>query len=252
MSLRALLDTTAAELATRADLRPIEVAVLDSGIDATHPSLHDRVAAAVRIDLVEGKPVVVESSAPANADLFGHGTAVAAMVLNAPNVRVVDVRVLGPGNTGGGAALLAGLSWAIERGVPIINMSLAAKAEFGPRLAELCERAHRRNQVIVAAKRNVPLTDLGFPAELSQVISVDALATDDPWRVRFLSDPPIELAARGEDLMVPAAGGGFTRKTGASFATPHVAAMCALIRGAYPDLRPYELKSVLRAWGELA
>jgi subtilisin family serine protease len=50
--------------------------------------------------------------------------------------------------------------------------------------------------------------------------------------------------------MVPAAGGGFTRKTGASFATPHVAAMCALIRGAFPNLRPYELMSVLRAWGE--
>jgi subtilisin family serine protease len=82
------------------------------------------------------------------------------------------------------------------------------------------------------------------------VISVDALATDDPWKVRFLGSPPIELAARGEDLMVPAAGGGFTRKTGASFATPHVAAMCALIRGAFPNLRPYELMSVLRAWGE--
>jgi subtilisin family serine protease len=191
MSLRALLDLTPAELAARTDLARLEVAVLDSGIDATHPALQDRVSGAVRVDLVEGKPVVVESSAPANADLFGHGTAVAAMVLNAPNVRVVDVRVLGPGNTGGGATLLEGLAWAIERGVPIINMSLAAKAEFGPRLAELCERANRRNQVIVAAKRNVPLTDLGFPAELSQVISVDALATDDPWKVRFLGSPPI-------------------------------------------------------------
>jgi len=250
MSLRALLDLTAAELAARTDLAPVEVAVLDSGIDATHPALADRVSAAVRVDLVEGKPTIVESSAPSNADLFGHGTAVAAMVLNAPNARVVDVRVLGPGNTGGGAAMLEGLSWAIERGVPIINMSLAAKADFAGKLAELCERAHRRNQVIVASKRNVPLTDLGFPAELSQVISVDALATDDPWTLRFLKDPPIELAARGENLMVPAPGGGFTRKTGASFATPHVAAMVALIRGAYPNTRPYELKSVLRVWGE--
>jgi subtilisin family serine protease len=55
----------------------------------------------------------------------------------------------------------------------------------------------------------------------------------------------VEFFARGLEIDVAWLGGGTLRSTGNSFATPHIAGLCALILGKHPDLTPYELKSVL-------
>lgn len=248
VSLRTLLDASPRDL-VRGPLREVEVAILDSGIDATHPDLEGRVVAAIEI-VVDGDRIEVRERAErANADLFGHGTAVAGIVArNAPNARIVDVRVLGSTNAGTGAALLRGLEVVLERRSPIVNMSLAARRDYASRLVDACERAHRQGQIVVAAKRNVPLGDLGYPAELCGAIAVDAATIEGDGYALRVGDVPIELAAPGDRIVVPAAGGGHTVKSGASFAAPHVSALCALALGAAPSLRPYEVKSLLRAW----
>ena len=66
--------------------------------------------------------------------------------------------------------------------------------------------------------------------------------------VIFQNDHIIEFAARGEEVVVAAPGGGETTMTGTSFATPAVSGLCALLVGAYPDLRPFDVKSLLRAF----
>lgn len=232
-----------------AELAAIEVAVVDSGVDATHPDLVGRVAAAVAIELDGGEPRVVEQPLGTNTDTFGHGTAVASVIAGlAPNARILDVRVLGAANAGAGGALLAGVEWALARGARVLNLSLAAKSDFAPRLAALCDRAYRAGQVVVAAKRNMPLVDNGFPAELSAAISVDMGEYDEPYTLLYRDDHPIEFVADGEGVKVAAAGGGYTTKTGTSFAAPHVSAMCALLLGAWPWLRPFEVKSALKAF----
>jgi subtilisin family serine protease len=93
----------------------------------------------------------------------------------------------------------------------------------------------------------MPLTDNGFPAELSSCISVDVGRFETALKVQFQADHAIEFVGHGEDVKVAAAGGGYTTMTGTSFATPAVSGLCALLVGAYPDLRPFDVKSLLRS-----
>ena len=230
----------------RRRLAPVLVAVVDSGIDATHPDLRRRVSGAWRI-VTQGEGVrAAKVRRACNNDVFGHGTAVAGIIAAvAPNARLLDIRVLDEHCGGRGAALVAGFELAIASGARLINLSLACVADYAPQLHELCERAYRGNQIVVAARRNMPLADNGFPAEFSSCISVGLAEFRSPYLVRFLQ-PPIEFAARGENVRVPAAGGGYTRMTGTSFATPTITGLCALLVGAYPDLRLFELKTLLK------
>ncbi len=230
-------------------LAPVTIAVLDSGVDATHPDLVGRVVDAVRVELVEGKPAIVHASIHANNDSFGHGTAVASIACKvSPNARIIDVKVLGDGRLGTGAALIAGLRYAVQQRVSVVNMSLAATAEFAARLHALCEQAYRQGQVVVAATRNMPLADHGFPAELSSVVSVDQGKLESLYRLYYRRSHPIEYVAHGDEVVVAAAGGGYTTKTGTSFATPAVSGLCALWLGAFPELRPFEVKALLKAF----
>jgi subtilisin len=246
MALEARLD----ELARRA-IHPVDVAILDSGIDATHPDLSGRVVAAYGVNAEGDEPQITEHTSPANRDAFGHGTAVASIIARlAPNARLVDVQVLEPGNQGTAAALVAGLRLVTERRYRLVNMSLAATARFAPLLAELCERAYRQNQIVVASKRNMPYTDLGFPAEFSSCVSVDRDNFPTPYHIRYLDGSPIEYAAHGDEVVCATPGGGYTAKTGTSFATPTVTGLCALLLGVFPDLRSFELKTILKAMSD--
>jgi len=228
---------------------PIRVAVLDSGIDATHPDLAGRIESAYSVLTMDGALAIEKQDILANHDTYGHGTAVASIIAGvAPNARLIDYRVLGPDNTGAGDALMAALVHAVQSDCRVINMSLAARAEFAPRLLPLCDQAYRRGQVIVAAKRNMPLGDMGFPAEFTSVISVDRSNLATRFCVKYLPDSLIEFVGHGDEVIVAAPGGGHTTKTGTSFATPALSGIVAMILGAYPDLRPFEIKSLLRAW----
>lgn len=146
--------------------------------------------------------------------------------------------------------MLAGIRHAIELGARIINLSLASKAKFRSRLVDLCEQAYRRNQLVVAAKRNMPLTDNGWPAEHSSVLGVDAGSFPSPFLLRFQALHAIEFVARGDRVLTTARGGGYTEMTGTSFATPTVAGLTALLLGAHPDLCSFEIKTILRAYAE--
>lgn len=230
-------------------LTPVRVAVLDSGIDATHPWLAGRVEEAWATEDDEGSCSVVQRDPSAHNDVFGHGTAVGSIIAGiAPNARLIDVRVLESGSTGSGTALVAGLEYAVRRGFPVVNMSLAATAKFAALLHRLVRQAYRQGQVVTAAKRNMPLVDNGYPAEFSDTVSVDSLDTDRLAHVLYRPGEPIEFAAQGEEVRVAAAGGGYTIRTGTSLATPVVSGVVALLLGANPTLRPFEIKTLLKMY----
>ena len=244
-SLQEAIAVSLTELATRT-LVPVDVAVIDSGVDATHPALAGRVASARRIE--QGEPV--ELTVPENNDTYGHGTGVASIIARvAPNARIVDIRVLQPGNKGSADDLVVGLRTAVRARVAVINMSLAAPTKSAPRLQPLCERAFYQDQVIVAARRNMPFGDEGIPAEFASVLGVGRGALPQPIALQFNPRKTIELDAPGDNIPVAAAGGGYTEMTGTSFATPMVSAVCALLLGAFPGLRPHEIRTILCAHG---
>jgi subtilisin family serine protease len=229
-------------------LAPVEVAVIDSGVDASHPDLAGRIVQAYRFAEIDGRQQKVAMSPAGNNDSFGHGTGVASIIARfAPNARLIDLRVLEAGNQGSGEALVAALRLAVQEGWKLVNMSLGSPARFAPKLMELCELAHYNGQVVVAARRNVPISDEGFPAEFSSCIGVDSGRFDSPFRFEFRDGRSIEMRALGEEVLAAAPNGGYTRLTGTSFATPMISALCARLLGAFPTLRPFEVRGVLRA-----
>jgi subtilisin family serine protease len=234
------------ELAKK-QLAPVDVAILDSGIDATHPVLKGRVVEAYAVETIGGGEQVVATPNDADNDYFGHGTAVASIIARvAPHARLYDVRVLGRDNTGREEVLNAGLEHAVSKGWRVLNLSLAASYRLRAGLQDLCERAYYRGQTVVAARRNVPIGGEGLPAEFSSCIGVGLGPFAPPFHFAFRTGLPIELAAGGEGVTAAARGGGWTTVTGTSFATPAISGLCALLLGAYPDLQPYEIKSILR------
>ena len=220
----------------------VRVCILDSGVEADHP-LVGGVAGAKVISLSpEGQVLVDEDT---EGDVVGHGTACAGIVRSlAPEVELWSVRVLGAGATGSGPVLLEGLRWAVEQGFDVVNMSLSTtKSQFAGVLHELADSAYFRRTLLVASAHNMPVES--YPWRFSSVISVGSHEEEDPFVFYYNPDPPVEFFARGVNLNVAWRGGGRIRATGNSFATPHMAGICALVLSTHRELIPFQLKSVL-------
>ena len=97
--------------------------------------------------------------------------------------------------------------------------------------------------MLVAAAHNTPVES--FPWRFSSVISVGSHRCATPAWSSTTPRPPVEFFAYGSDVGVPWPGGRRTRITGNSFAAPHVAGYCALIKGKHPGLTPFQLKNLL-------
>ena len=95
----------------------------------------------------------------------------------------------------------------------------------------------------MAAAHNMPVES--YPWRFSSVISVGRPAEGDPELVLYNPAPPVEFFAHGSNVEVAWPGGRTSRCTGNSFATPHVAGLCALILGKHPGLTAFQLKNVL-------
>lgn len=231
------------------ELQSVGVAVIDSGIDATHHELRSRVFSAWRAQ--RGADAIlraVEVCNPINQDEHRHGTAVAGIICAiAPNAVIHDYKIFADLETPVGEGMLACLEAAIESNVRIINMSLAAKSKMQDKISLLIERAYRRGIIVVGSQRNYPVGDLGLPAELSYCIGVDLHNEPSPYQIHYRYGHVIPFVARGDNVLAPASGGGYMEVTGTSFATPTVAGLCSLLLGAYPELEQFEIKAILKA-----
>ncbi len=223
----------------------IEVAVVDSGVDPAHPAVGSvETAIALSWDNDADEVRFVEG---AHDDLYGHGTACAGIIRRAaPDARIMSVRVLGERLTGKGLVFAAGLRWAIEHGARVINLSLSTGREdyFGL-FHEIADEAAFAGVVLVCATNNVPAPT--YPGQFSSVISVAAHDGQDPFSIDANPSPPVDFGAPGMDVEVPWLNGGTIVSTGNSFAAPHVCGLVARMLSKHPHLRPYDVKTVLRA-----
>ena len=225
------------------------VAIIDSGLEATHPALRGRVVENVAVVLRDGEPEVV---ADEGIDMYGHGTACGGIILGlAPEVELVSVRVLGADLRGKGAAFLAGLEWAIEQGIEVVNLSLSSRSEaMFADLHELADRAYFANTLLVSAVNNLP--GASYPSLFASVVSVAAHDVPDPDVWFYNPAPPVEFGAYGVDVDVAWRDGGRIRATGNSFAAPHLAGQAARLRSRYPAATPFEIKTLLAATADTA
>jgi len=226
----------------------VRVAVVDSGVEADHPALEGCVEVDKGVAVKAGEdgadPTIEEGP---HGDAFGHGTACAGIIHSlAPEARVTSVRVLGERLSGTSAVFLRGLAWAVENGFEVINLSLGTtKRDWALAFYEVCDRAYFGNSLLVTAANNVMRQS--YPSLYASVLSVACNMSDDPRRFHFNPEPPTEFLAHGIDVDVAWKGGSRMTSTGNSYAAPHISGMAALIRSKHPELRPFQVKTVLWA-----
>jgi type VII secretion-associated serine protease mycosin len=214
------------------------VAVLDSGVDATHPDLYGRVLPGADF---------VDTGGDGRKDEVGHGTAVATLIAGrdddsgivglAHHAKILPVRVLDRENRYKDAVVVAkGLRWAVDHGADVVNLSLGGNLESVD-LAEAIQYAYDHDVVIVACSGNAGSSDkrIWYPAREPGVIAVTGLERDGTFWKRSLAGPASVLSAPAAE-MVAAKPGGYWRVEGTSFAAPLVSATAALVRSNWPDM----------------
>lgn len=226
----------------------VKVAVVDTGMDFSHPDLVDRVVGARdfvnRVERVE---------TPFSGDVHGTGVAgvIAASAGNgegivgvAPEAELLAVRSCWPAApdridaTCDSYTLAQGLDFAIEQGARVINLSLAGPRD--PLLARLLEAAIDRGTAVVAAAEDANAES--FPASEEGVVAVGTQPTDE---VPGALEGPPALTAPGVDILTTVPRQGYDFLTGSSLAAAHVSGVAALLLERRPDLAPDELAAVL-------
>jgi hypothetical protein len=237
-----------------ADLRPlghpVTVAILDTGVDSTHPMIRDRLA---------GPGFNFVTNTPGAIDAHGHGTHVAGIILSlTPNARILPVKVVQSGpnapirpqetEPGAGTALTEtvakGIEWAVENNAQVINLSLAWPASIrSRRVDQAVALAESRGVLIVSSAGNDSTTANVYPCIYSSVICVGAHGPDG--KVAYFSNfgPLVDILAPGVSILSAwpmtrspttfAGQIGYEFRNGTSMAAPFVAGALAelLARG---------------------
>ncbi len=206
------------------------IAIVDSGIDGTHPDLRDRLVDGW--SAVGGSPLV---------DGLGHGTHVAGtaaasvgggfgVVGLAPEADLMSVKVTDAQGAAYASSVAQGVIWATDHGATVINMSLAGTVQSHVLDAAIAYAVDNGVVVVVAAgnehDRGNPRT---YPGSHPDVIAVGALRTTQQ-RASFSSTGDwVDVAAPGASVLSTVPGDGFGFKSGTSMASPLVAAGAALL-----------------------
>jgi subtilisin len=226
----------------------VQVAVVDSGVEYDHPALDDCVRGGVVVEYDEEAENNVRIDPEEQPfDSAGHGTACAGIIHSlAPQAEIYSVRVLGRDMHGRAIQFAAGLDWATEHGMQVVNLSLStSKEEYFGLFHDLADQAYFKNVNLVSAVNNIPAPS--YPSLYSSVISVAAHDGHDPFIYYYNPAPPVEFGAPGIDVEVAWNNKQYVVSTGNSFAAPHIAGIVALIRAKHPELTPFQVKTVLLA-----
>ncbi len=219
------------------------VAVIDSGVDASHPELAGAIAATFDTLKSAFKP-------------HFHGTAIAGLIAAhsrlmgaAPHAQILAARAFDPAGDSAEATtfnILKSLDWAAANKARIINMSFAGPAD--PAIHRSLEAAYKKGIVLIAAAGNAgakspPL----YPAAYAEVIAVSATTADDKLFEASNRGKYIALAAPGADILVAAPDASYQVQSGTSFSAAEISGIAALMIGHKPDIKPAALRAALLA-----
>lgn len=216
----------------------VVVAVLDTGVDPTHPDL--------RGSFVPGYDVIDRDAVP--DDEHGHGTAVAGIIGSrfglCPACSLMSVRVLDAKGLGTTSTIAAGIVRAVDSGARVLNLSVGSTGTTET-LAEAIRYALERDAVLVAAAGNDGLEDTLYPAAYPGVIGV--AGTDESDRLYSWSNrgAKVPFAAPGCNT-APLLHTGRAYFCGTSSATPIVSGVVALARSANADSTRAQIEQALQ------
>jgi len=206
----------------------IIIAVLDTGIDSTHPALNGKVIASVNF-----------TESPVVDDLNGHGTHIAGIIAASPNSysgligladssQLMNVKVANDDGFCNAATIAKGILWAVENGANVINISLVINKP-SLELEDAVNYAWDNGVVVVAAAGNSFNSAPTYPASYPNTIAVAATDTND--RVPSWSNRGewVDVAAPGVAIYSAAPKEGSAWKSGTSQAAALVSAEAALL-----------------------
>ncbi|MFC7221226.1 S8 family serine peptidase [Streptomyces polyrhachis] len=244
----------------------VSVAVLDTGVDATHPDLAGRITEARNF-----------TDSPTTGDAFGHGTHVAATVAGsgagskglrkgvAPGAKLLVGKVLGDDGFGSVSSVLDGMEWAASSGADVVNMSLGSDEPTDgtdPLSLALDELTETTGTLFVVSAGNSGPGEytVGTPGAADKALTVGAVDREERL-ADFSSRGPRpdeaakpDITAPGVDIVAARAAGTsmgevvddlYTASSGTSMAAPHVAGAAAILAAQHPDWQAGELKDAL-------
>ncbi len=223
----------------------ITIAILDTGVDASHPDLAGK--------LVPGWNSV--SGNTDTADIYGHGTkvagAAAALTNNSLGVagvagaaRIMPIRITN--DTSGYAYwsdIARGLTWAADQGARVANISYEATSSSS--IASAAQYLQGKGGVTVVAAGNSS-TDPGY-SDSPYMISVSATDSNDAKASWSNYGYFVDVAAPGVSIWTATNGGGYGTVSGTSFSSPITAGVVALMMAANPSLSPATLEKILES-----
>jgi subtilisin len=209
-----------------------DVAIIDTGIDSTHPDLQANLGTGNAIVQCKGNPKKL-CNQPWDDD-NGHGTHCAGIADADDNTEGVvgvsteatlhAVKVLDKRGSGSFSDIAAGIEWTADQGYDVGSMSLGASS--GSRtVKDACQYADDRGVLLVGAAGNDgPCTDcVGYPAAYSTVMAVSATTSNDALADFSSTGPEVEIAAPGKDVYSTYHKESYDTLSGTSMACPHVA-----------------------------
>lgn len=249
----------------------VVVAVVDTGVDVTHPDLKDNIWINPReiagngidddsngfVDDVQGWDFVDRDNTPTDAN--GHGTHVAGTIAAeqngfgitgvAYNAKLMPVRVIGL-DGGGTSNVAAGIRYAADNGANVINLSLGGGNSSA--IADAVQYATQKGALVVMAAGNDGGNQPAFPANLANQWGLAVGAIDITEKLATFSDragalPLNYVVAPGDNILSTTPNNTYQSYSGTSMATPHVSGVAALVLSANPTLKPAQLISLLTA-----
>ncbi len=189
------------------DGKGVKIAVLDTGVDATHPDLKGQVTAAKNF-----------TSAPTTGDVVGHGTHVASIAAGtgaqskgtykgvAPGAKVLNGKVLDDAGFGDDSGILAGMEWwAAAQGADIVNMSLGGMdtPETDPLEAAVDKLSAEKGILFAIAAGNEGPQSIGSPGSADSALTVGAVDDQDKLADFSSTGPRLGDGAVKPDLTAP-------------------------------------------------
>lgn len=227
----------------------VTVAVVDTGVDTAHPDL--------AANLVPGVDVIGSRVSSIMSDPNGHGThvsgTIAAVTDNAigvagvaPLAKVMPVRVLDADGSGYTSDVAEGIAYAADHGAGVVNLSLGGSSD-DPVLRQAVTYAQSRDVLVVAAAGNSRTSGnaTNYPAAIPSVTAVAATASTNVDASFSNFGSYVDIAAPGVSIRSTIPDSSYASWSGTSMATPHVAAVAALVRSQQPALDQGQLGALL-------
>ncbi|MGW8780296.1 S8 family serine peptidase [Streptomyces sp. NPDC055796] len=265
---RAALDTSVPQIGAPAMWtagytgKGVKVAVLDTGVDETHPDLKGIEAAQQNF-----------TEAPDAKDVNGHGTHVASTIAGsgalsggryrgvAPSVQILDAKVMSDEGYGAESSVVSGMQWAVDQGAKVVNMSLAFQdqPDTDPMEEAVARLSDRALFVASAGNNGDRAGTIVSPGSAPEALTVGAVDKQDRL-ASFSSRGPTadgsskpDLTATGVDITAAQTsqspyfppGDGYVSMSGTSMAAPHAAGAAALVFQQHPTWSGAQVKALL-------